>query len=70
MTEPLTLWNTFRERLSPRANVGHQQSRRMEFDLLTFNDKEDNNIYFEKLRDYQYNFEGTTLAISDGALVS
>ena len=70
MTEPLTMWNTLRERLSPRDNVVLQQSLRTEFDLLTFNDKEDINIYFEKFRDYQYNLEGTTLAISDGALVS
>ena len=72
MTEPLTMWNTLRERLSPRNNVGRQQSLQTEFDLLTFNDKEDINIYFEKLRDYQYNLEpeGTTLMISDGALVS
>ena len=70
MTKPLTMWNTLRERLSPRDNVGRQQSLRTVFDLLTFNDKEDINIYFEKLRDYQYDLEGTTLAISDGALVS
>ena len=31
---------------------------------------EDINISFEKLRDYLYSLEGTTLAISDGALVS
>ena len=49
MTEPLTMWNTLRERLSPRDNVGRQQSLCMEFDLLTFNNKEDINIYFEKL---------------------
>ena len=49
MTEPLTMWNTLRERLSPRDNVGRQQSLRTEFALLTFNDKEDINIYFEKL---------------------
>ena len=42
----------------------------MEFDLLTFNDKEDINIYFDKIWDYQYNLEGTTLSISDGTLVS
>ena len=70
MTEPLMMWNTLRERLSPCDNVGREQSLRTEFDLLTFNDKEDINIYFEKLRDYQINLEGTTLAISNGALVS
>ena len=70
MTKPLMMWNTRRERLSPRDNVGRQQSLRTEFNLLTFNDNEYINIYFEKLRDYQYNLEGTTLAISDGALVS
>ena len=70
MSEPLTIWNTLRERLSPRDNVGRQQSLRREFDLLMFNDKEDINICFKKLRDYQYNLEGTTLAISDGALES
>ena len=70
MTEPIMMWNTLRERLSPRNNAGLQKSLLTEFDLLTFNDKEDINIYFERLRDYQYNLEGTTLAISDGALVS
>ena len=70
MTEPLTMCNTLRERQSPLDNVGRQQSLRTEFNLLLFNDKEDINIYFEKLRDYQYNLEGTTLANSDGALVS
>ena len=70
LTEPLTMWNPLRERLSPRNNVGCQQSLRTEFDLLMFNDKEDINIYFEKLRDYQSNLKGTTLAISDGALLS
>ena len=70
MTEPLTMWNTLRERLSPHDNVGRQQSLRTKFDLLTFNDKADINIYFKKLRDYQYNLEGTTLEISDGALVN
>ena len=70
MTDPLTMWNTLREMLSPRDNVGRLQSLRTEFNLLTFNDKEDINIYFEKLRDYQYNLEGTTHAISNGALVS
>ena len=70
MTEPLTMWNTLREMLSPRDNVGRQQSLRTEIDLLPCNDKEDMNIYFEKLRDYQYNLEVTTVAISDGALVS
>ena len=70
MTELLKMGNTLRERLSSCLNVGRQQSLRTEFDLLTFNTKEDINIYFEKLRDYQYNLEGTTLAISDGALVS
>ena len=64
------MWNTLRERLSPRDNVGRQQALGTEFDLLTFVDKEDINVYFEKLRDYQYNLEGTTLAISDAALVS
>ena len=59
------MWNTLRERLPPRDNVGRQQSLRTEFDFLMFNDKEDNYIYFEKLRDYQYNLKGTTLAISD-----
>ena len=44
MTEPLTMWNTLEERLFPRDNVGRQQSLRTEFDLLTFNDKEDINI--------------------------
>ena len=65
------MWNTLRERLSLRDNVGRhwQQFLPREFDLLTFNDKEDINIYFEKLHDYQSNLEGTTLAISDGALV-
>jgi hypothetical protein len=70
MTDPLTMWTTLRERLSPRDNVGRQQALRTEFDLLTFVDKEDINIYFDKLRDYQYNLEGTTLAITDAALVS
>src|SRR5437660_2435115 len=70
VTDPLTMWNNLRERLSPRDNAARQQYLRTEFDLLTFNDREDINIYFEKLRDYQYNLEGTNLAISDGALVS
>ena len=70
MTEPLTMWNTLRERLSLRNNVGRQQSLRTEFDLLMFHDTEDSNIDFKKLCDYQYNLEGTTLAISDSALVS
>ena len=70
MTEPLTMWNTLRERLSPCDNICRKQSLRTEFDLLMFNPKEDINIYFEKLRDYQYNLKGTTLAISDGSLVS
>ena len=70
LTNPLTIWNTLRERLSPLDNVGRQQALRTEFDLLTFIDKEDINVYFEKLRDYQYNLEGTTLAISDAELVS
>ena len=51
-TEPLTMWKTLRERLSPHDNVSHQQSLRTKFDLLKFNNKEDINIYFEKLRDY------------------
>ena len=70
LTDPLTMWNTLRERLSPHHNVGCQQALHTKFDLLTFVDKEDINIYFKKLRDYQYNLEGTTLAISDAALVS
>ena len=70
MAKSLTMLNTLREWLSPCDNVGRQQSLRREFDLLTFNDKEDINIYFEKLRDYQYNLERTTLAISEGALGS
>ena len=70
LTNPLMMWNTLGERLSPRDNVSRQQVLHTEFDLLTFIDKEDINVYFEKLRDYQYNHEGTTLAISDAALVS
>ena len=70
MTEPLTMWNTLRERLSLRDNVGLQQSVHMEFDLLTFNDKEDIYNYFEKIWNYRYNLEGTTLSISDGTFVS
>ena len=70
MTEPLTMWNTLRERLSPSDNIGCQQSLRTEFDLLTFNDKEDINIHLGKLRDYQNNLEGTTFTISDSALMS
>ena len=70
VTDPLTMWTTLRDRLSPQDNVGCQQGLRTAFDLLTFNDKEDINIYLEKLRDYQYNLEGTTLAISDAALIS
>ena len=54
----------------PCDNVGHKQALRTEFDLLTFVDIDDINVYFEKLRDYQYNLDGTTLAISDAALVS
>ena len=69
-TNPLTMWNTLRERLSPRDNVGRQQALRTEVDLLTFLDKEDINVYSEKLCDYQYNLEGTTLAISHAALIS
>ena len=42
----------------------------MEFDLLTFNDKEDINIYFDKIWDYQYNLEENTLSISDGTFLS
>ena len=64
------MWNTLRERLSPRDNVGCQQALSTEFDLLTFLEKEDINVYFEKLRDYQYNLEGTTVAIPDTALIS
>ena len=64
------MWNTLRERLSPRDNVGRQKALRTEFDLLTFIDKEDINDYFKKLRDHQYNLEGTTVAIPDAALVS
>ena len=70
MTEPLTMWNTLREKLSPRDNVSWKQSLCTEFDLLKFNDKQNINIYYEKLRDYQYNLEETMLAISDNALVS
>ena len=51
LTNPLTKWNTLRERLSPRDNVGRQQALRTDFDLLTFVDKEDINVYFEKLHD-------------------
>ena len=64
------MWNTLREWLSPRDDVGRQQALRTEFDHLNFVDKENINVYFENLRDYQYNLEGTTLAISDAALVS
>ena len=70
LTDPFTRWNTLRERLSPRNNVGSEQALRTEFDLLTFVDMVEINVYLEKLRDYQYNLEGTTLAISDAALVS
>ena len=70
LTNPLTMWNTLRERLSPRDNVGGQQDLHTEFDLLTFVDKKDINVYFEKLRDCQYNLQGTTLAISDAGLGS
>ena len=49
MTKPLIMWNTLGERLSPCDNVGRQKSLHTEFDLLTFNNKEDINIYFEKL---------------------
>ena len=52
LTDPLTMWNILRERISPRDNVGHQQALVTGFDRLTFVDKEDINIYFEKLRDY------------------
>ena len=55
LSNPLTMWNTLRERLATRDNVGRQQALRTEFDLLTFVDKEDINGYFEKLRHYQYN---------------
>ena len=51
LTNPLRMWNTLRERLSPRDNVGRQQALLTEFDLLTFVNKEDINVYFEKLRD-------------------
>ena len=51
MTEPLTMWNTFRERLSPCDNVGCQQSLRTEFNLLTFNNKEDIIIHLKTLLD-------------------
>ena len=64
------MWNSLRERLSPRDNVGRQQALHNKFDHLTFIDKEDIKGYCEKLRDYQYNLEGTTIAISNAALVS
>ena len=70
MTELLTMWNTLRERVSSCDNVSCPQLLCTEFDLLTFNDKEVINFYFAKRRDYQYNLKGTTLTISDGALVS
>src|SRR5437588_676940 len=59
-----------RERLSPHRNTGLQQTLQTEFDLLTFDEKEDINAYLEKLRDYQFNLETTTLSISDAALSS
>ena len=70
MTEPITMWNTLGEWLSPRDNVGRQQSLCMELELLTFNDNEDIDIYFEMPLDYQYNLEKTTLMISDSTLSS
>ena len=53
LTNPFTMWNILQEWLSPRDNVGRQQALRTEMDLLTFVDKEDINVYFEKLHDYQ-----------------
>ena len=70
MTELFTMWNTLREHVSSCDNISCQQFLHTEFNLLTFNDKVDINFYFAKLRDYQYNLKGTTLTISDGALVS
>ena len=64
------MWTILRERLSPRENTGLQQTLRTEFDLLTFDKKEDINAYLEKLRDYQFNLETTTLSTSDTTLSS
>ena len=64
------MWMILQERLSPCENTGLQQTFRTEFDLLTFDEKEDINTYLEKLRDYQFNLEMTTLSISDAELSS
>ena len=58
------------ERLSPRENTSLQQTLCTEFDLLTFDEKENINAYLKKLRDYQFNLETTTLSISETALSS
>ena len=68
--DPAQMWTILWERLSPRENTGLQQTLRTEFDLLTFNEKEDINAYLEKLRHYQFNLEMTILFISDATLSS
>ena len=70
LIHPLTMWNTPREWLSRRNNDGRQQALPNEFDLLTFLNKLDINVCFEKLRDHYYHLEGRTLAIFDAALAS
>ena len=66
------LWMTLQDRLSPRQKPAHQQTLHAKFDLLAYNEKEDINFYFEKLRDYQlqYSLDGTTPSITNGGLVS
>src|SRR5437588_3790001 len=64
------MWTILREILSLHENTGPQQTLCTEFNLLTFDEKEDINTYLEKLRDYQFNLETTTLSISDATLSS
>ena len=69
MLNPATMWATQKEKLAPLGNPALQQTIRSHFDALTFDGKEIT-VYLERLRDYQYNLEASSLAISDGGLVS
>ena len=70
MLKPIVIWTTLKEQLAPAENQAQQQIIRSEYDTLTFDGKEDITVFFERLRDYQYNLMGSHLAISDSGLVS
>ena len=70
MLELIAMWTTLKEKLAPAGNPALQQTIRSEYDALTFDGKEDITVFFERLRDYQYNLIGSHLAISDSGLVS